>query len=252
MIRSDRADWPEQHEVVWREYENVIGFGFDQEREQNQNRGALHRLAHLVPETIEDQESLAYILAELVLWAVLTRMEKPDHELALEMLAEAHELELEGQAGYQRLVDLIEQGEPWKRRIAWNACALLTLPEHRARLEHDGKEYRKIIKPIPDPVSTLMAKYFRGEVKKPSRPAGKHDPAKRPFFDGAIVFMVHAASESGLKPTRNEATETTCAVDVVTDVLHKHEIDDRKAETITAVWQRRSKSYREPLNLIPR
>ena len=248
-------EWTERHETVWQAYLDEIGFGYDQQRVENHNRGGLHRLVHLVPDAAPDQVTLARTLAEVVLHHLWPRMADPTHALVGSIIGEAHSLENDGNDGYRRLVELAESPmeghEKWKPRIAWAACQELTKPELRVGVEHDGEERRKIIKPIPDPIQNLMERYFRREVDMPKRPRGRHDPAERPYFDGGIVLMIHAASESALNPTRNETTNTQCAIDVVTEVLHAHDVDSRTAETIKDVWERRSREFGKSWNLIP-
>lgn len=243
-------EWTEEHQQVWKEYGLIIGVGFDQQRAKNKNnKGALHRLRHLVPSVVATQERLAFILAELALEQVHDRMHASCDALANELLEEAKAEELNGRNGFERLAELVNSGEKWLRPAAYDACILLTEDRHRCVIKRDVLGgATKAVDPIPTPVEWLL----KFGIKRPNRPRGR-DPAKTPFFDGGVVLMIHMASESALKPLQNKHKKkpTVACSDVVVEVLHKYGVDKRFRDAIQDVWERRSKNYPSDLKLLP-
>jgi hypothetical protein len=233
-------DWTKNHELVEQEYKKRIGMGHDEARAKRKNKGAMHRLADLVPDHLPDHTTLARILVEI---GVKHRGGEDYRQRAV------HELYEEAKASPDGFDRLARQAR--KDLLAFDAVKLiLDGPWHyQLRRNEDGRAEK--VRIIPQPVQELIQDYYLGGFEKPKPKKKRYDPDDRHFRDGFICFLIHLASESALKPTKNVATEgKLCATDVVHEVLNEQGLDDRSVDQLMKVWQARSKAYPSNLALL--
>lgn len=233
-------EWTEHHELVEQEFIKRIGKGRDEARAKCQNKGAMHRLADLVPDHVPDQATLARILVEI---GVKHRGGENYRQRAVREIYEEAKASPDGfdRLARQARYDL----------LAFDAVKLILTGAGQYQLQTDDNGRLSKVRMIPQSVQDLTQDFYLGLFDKPTTKKKRYDPVERYFRDGFICFLVHIASESALKPTRNVATEgKLCATDVVHEVLNEQGLDDRSVDQLMKVWQARSKTYPSNLGLL--
>lgn len=96
-----------------------------------------------------------------------------------------------------------------------------------------AREFVRLGEPLPPPLDRFVMGVLDGTITRKQR-----GPRPKEHRDNVIVVAVEEAMGFGLKPYRNEATDTPSACDLVAECLaaHGHDLSYKAVQKIYAAW----------------